>query len=141
RNDAGHLWAAFALGSSVGALGLVRLQRRWPSERIVLCALAIFGVLMLSWPLAHSLPAALVLVAIAGLADGPGLAATFAVRQQTVPRDLQGQVFTTAAGFKVGAFALGSALAGPVVTGLGARAAVVVAAGIQLGAVAAGTVA
>jgi MFS family permease len=138
RSHAGHLWAAFALGSTIGALGLVRLQRRWPSERIVLCALGAFGVLMLSWPLAHTLPAALVLVAVAGIADGPGLAATFAVRQQTVPRDLQGQVFTTAAGLKVGSFALGSALAGPVVAGLGPRLAIVIAATIQLVAVAAG---
>src|SRR4051794_38476714 len=96
RNHAGHLVAAFALGSSVGALGLVRLQRRWPPEQIVLAGLAIFCVLMLSWPLAQTLPVALVLIAVAGLADGPGLAATFAVRQQRVPRDLQGQVFTTA---------------------------------------------
>src|SRR5436190_182564 len=74
-SHAGHLWGAFALGSTVGALGLVRLQRRWPSERIVLVALAIFGLLMTTWPLAHSLLAALALVAIAGVADGPGLAA------------------------------------------------------------------
>ena len=125
----------------MGALGLVRLQRRWPSERIVLVALAIFGVLMLTWPLARTLPVALVLVAVAGVADGPGLAATFAVRQKTVPRDLQGQVFTTAAGIKVGMFALGSALAGPVVTGVGAREAIVLAACIQLLAAAAGFVA
>jgi predicted MFS family arabinose efflux permease len=138
RNQAGDLWAALAFGSTMGALGLIRLQRRWASERIVLWALAIFGVLMLSWPLAQSLPVALVLVAIAGIADGPGLAATFAVRQQTVPRDLQGQVFTTAAGLKVGCFALGSALGGPIVSGLGARPAIVIAAGIQLVAAVAG---
>ncbi|MFL5909349.1 MAG: MFS transporter [Gaiellaceae bacterium] len=141
RNHAGHLMAAFALGSSMGALCLVRLQRRWPSERIVLVALAIFGLLMLTWPLARTLPVALVLVAVAGVADGPGLAATFAVRQKTVPRDLQGQVFTTAAGIKVGMFALGSALAGPVVTGVGARQAIVFAACIQLLAAASGLVA
>ncbi|MFL5884653.1 MAG: MFS transporter [Thermoleophilaceae bacterium] len=141
RSNAGNLWAAFALGSTVGALGLVRLQRRWASERIVLWALAIFGVLMLSWPLAHSLAVALVLVSVASIADGPGLSATFAVRQQTVPRDLQGQVFTTAAGIKVGMFALGSGLAGAIVTGLGARPAIVIAAGIQVLAAAAGFVA
>src|SRR3954449_3621558 len=113
------LWAAFAVGSTVGALALVRLQKRFAPHRIVVVSLVAFGVLMLPWPLASSLPVALVLVAVAALADGPGLAATFAVRQDWAPRDLQGQIFTTAAGVKVGAFALGAAVAGPLVTGIG----------------------
>ena len=41
---------------------------------------------------------------------------------------LYGQVFTTAAGLKVGAFALGAGLGGPVATGLGSAEALVVAA-------------
>jgi predicted MFS family arabinose efflux permease len=119
RTASAALWAAFAVGSTVGALGLVRLQRGREPHVIVMVSLVTFGVLMLSWPLARSLPVALVLVAIAAVADGPGLAATFAVRQDWAPRDLQGQIFTTAAGLKVGAFALGAAVAGPLVTGIG----------------------
>ena len=91
-------------------------------------ALATFGALMLLWPLAASLPVMLALVALAAMADGPGLAATFAVRQQRVPEELYGQVFTTAAGLKVGAFSLGAALAGPVATGLGSAEALLLAA-------------
>ena len=136
--DAGYLWAAFAVGSTAGALTLVRLQRRFHSERIVVVAMATFGALMLLWPLAASLPLMLVLVAVAAMADGPGLAATFAVRQQRVPADLYGQVFTTAAGLKVGAFSLGAALAGPVATGLGSAEALLVAAGMQFLAAGAG---
>jgi predicted MFS family arabinose efflux permease len=132
RSDAGYMWAAFALGSTIGALSLLRLQRRFPPERIVLLGYAIFGTLMLTWPLAGSLPALLVLIAVAGLADGPALAAQFAVRQQVVPPSLYGQVFTTAAGLKVGSFALGAALAGPVVTGFGSAEALLVAAAAQL---------
>jgi hypothetical protein len=30
------MWAAFAVGSTLGALSLVRVQRRFPAERIVL---------------------------------------------------------------------------------------------------------
>jgi Transmembrane secretion effector len=56
RSDAGYMWAAFAVGSTIGALGLVRVQRRFPAERIVLGGYALFGVLMLTWPLAGSLP-------------------------------------------------------------------------------------
>jgi predicted MFS family arabinose efflux permease len=132
RSDAGYMWAAFAVGSTLGALTLVRLQRRVPPERIVLAGYAIFGTLMLAWPLAGTLPALLVLIAAAALADGPALAAQFAVRQQVVPPSLYGQVFTTAAGLKVGSFAMGAGLAGPVVTGLGSAEAIVIAAVAQM---------
>jgi MFS family permease len=125
RTASAALWAAFAVGSTVGALALVRLQRGREPHVIVLVSLVAFGVLMLSWPLAESLPVAIVLVAIAALADGPGLAATFAVRQDWAPRDLQGQIFTTAAGLKVGAFALGAAVAGPLVTSIGSSGALI----------------
>jgi MFS family permease len=129
RNASGALWAAFAFGSAAGALTLVRLQRRYRPQHIVLVSMVLFGALMLPWVLAESLAVALVLVAIGSIADGPGLAATFAVRQDWAPRDLQGQIFTTAAGLKVGAFALGAAVAGPLVTGIGSSGAIVASAG------------
>ena len=74
---------------------------------------------------------ALALIALAALADGPALAATFAVRQQVVPGELYGQVFTTASGIKVGSFSVGAALAGPAVSGLGSAETILVAAGLQ----------
>jgi predicted MFS family arabinose efflux permease len=132
NSAAGYMWAAFAVGSTLGALSLVRMQRRFPPEHIVLSGYAIFGVLMLSWPLAGSLPVFLALVALAALVDGPALAAQFAVRQRYVPPSLYGQVFTTAVGLKVGSFALGAALAGAVATGLGSAEALVVAATLQI---------
>ncbi|HWH45384.1 MAG TPA: MFS transporter [Thermoleophilaceae bacterium] len=132
RSDAGYLWAAFAAGSAVGALALVRIQRLRPPETIVVWALATFGLLMLTWPLAGALPVALALIAVAGMADGPGLAATFAVRQQRVPRELHGQVFTTAASLKIGAFAVGAALAGPLASGVGPSEAILAGAALQV---------
>jgi predicted MFS family arabinose efflux permease len=138
RSYAGYMWAAFAAGSTLGALTLVRLQRRVPPERIVVVGYAAFGAVMLTWPLAGSLPALLALIAVAALADGPALAAQFAVRQQVVPPSLYGQVFTTAAGLKVGSFAVGAALAGLVATGLGSAEAMLVAAGVQVLAAATG---
>jgi MFS family permease len=140
RSAAGYLWAAFAFGSVLGALVLVRLQTIWAPERVVLGALTALGCLMLLWPLASALPVALVLIALAGVADGPNLSATFAARQRWTPRELHGQIFTTAASVKVGAFAVGSALAGPAVVGLGADGALVLAACAQLAAAAAGWV-
>jgi len=132
RSAAGYMWAAFAVGSTLGALSLVRIQRRFPAERIVLTGYAVFGLLMLTWPLAGSLPLFLALVSLAALVDGPALAAQFAVRQQHVPPSLYGQVFTSAVGLKVGSFAVGAALAGAVVTGLGSAEALVVAATLEL---------
>jgi predicted MFS family arabinose efflux permease len=138
RSVAGYLWASFAFGSVVGALALVRLQVIWPPERVVLGALTALGCLMLLWPLASALPVALLVIALAGVADGPNLSATFATRQRWAPRDLHGQIFTTAASVKVGSFAVGSALAGPAVVSFGARGTLVLAAGAQFAAAAAG---
>jgi predicted MFS family arabinose efflux permease len=138
RSASGYMWAAFAVGSTLGALSLVRIQRRFPPERIVVGGYATFGLLMLTWPLAGSLPVFLVLVSLAALVDGPALASQFAVRQQYVPPSLYGQVFTSAVGLKVGSFALGAALAGAVVTGLGSAEALVVAATLQVVAAAVG---
>jgi predicted MFS family arabinose efflux permease len=138
RSAAGYMWAAFAVGSTLGALALVRIQRRVPSERIVFTGYTVFGALMLAWPLANALPVLLALIAVAALADGPALAAQFAVRQQHVPSSLYGQVFTTAVGLKVGAFSLGAALAGAVATGIGSAEALVIAASLQIAGAAAG---
>ena len=132
RSASGYMWAAFAVGSTLGALSLVRIQRRFPPEWIVVGGYATFGLLMLTWSLADSLPVFLVLVSLASLVDGPALASQFAVRQQYVPPSLYGQVFTSAVGVKVGSFALGAALAGAVVTGLGSAEALVVAATLQI---------
>ncbi len=132
RSAAGYMWAAFAVGSTLGALSLVRMQRRFAPERIVFTGYLVFGLLVLTWPLAEALPLFLALVALAALADGPALAAQFAVRQHHVPPSLYGQVFTTAVGLKVGSLALGAAVAGAVVTGLGSAEALVLAGTMQL---------
>jgi hypothetical protein len=138
RSVSGYLWAAFALGSAIGAMSLVGLQSRRPPNLVMLTAIFGVGCLMLLWPLAATLPVALLLIALTGLVDGPNLAATFGARQRWTPPDLLGQIFTTAVSLKVGAFSLGAALAGPVVVALNARGAILVAAAVQFVAVAAG---
>jgi predicted MFS family arabinose efflux permease len=127
RSVAGYMWASFAAGSMIGALLLVRLQTRFRPERV-----------MLAWPLASTVPAALGLIALGGLVDGPGLSSQFAARQRWTPSALLGQIFTTAASMKVGAFALGAAVAGPAVVALGAPGTIVLAACLQVAAVALG---
>jgi predicted MFS family arabinose efflux permease len=140
ESAAGFMWAAFAVGSTVGALALVRLQRHFPPERIVLLGYALFGGLMLTWQLAETLPLFLALIALAAMVDGPALAAQFAVRQQYVPSSLYGQVFTTAVGLKVGCLALGAAASGALVTSIGSAEVLAVAAGMQILAAAVGVI-
>ena len=132
KSASGYMWAAFAVGSTFGALTLVRLQRRFAPERIVLAGYALFGLLMLTWPLAGSLPVFLALIALAAMVDGPALAAQFAVRQQYVPPSLYGQVFTTAVGLKVGCLALGAAASGALVESIGSAEVLALAATMQL---------
>ena len=116
RAGAGYLWAALEAGAIAGALAAARPTAAWPPQRVVLTGLGLFGLVLAAWPLARSFPAALALVALAGLAEGPAFAATFATRQRWSPPSLRGQIFTTAASLKLGAFAVGSALAGPVLS-------------------------
>lgn len=53
-------------------------------------------------------------VLIAGIGEGPQLAALFAIRHREAPEHLRGQVFTTGAGLKITGFALGAVVAGPI---------------------------
>jgi predicted MFS family arabinose efflux permease len=138
RSASGFLWSAFAAGSMVGAMALVRVHRVWRPERIMLFAMTGVGALMLTWPLADTLVAAMALIALTGFVDGPGLAATFGARQAWTPPHLLGQIFTTAVSMKVGAFSLGAAVAGPAVVTLGAGGTIAVAAGCQFAGVATG---
>src|SRR6266545_4744332 len=129
---AGYLWAALEAGGMAGALAAARWQGAWQPQRVVLAGLALQGLVMVSWPLAGSFPVALLLVALAGLVEGPAFAALFATRQRYTPPGLRGQIFTTGASLKVGAFAVGSALAGPAVTVGGVGGALLLVAASQL---------
>jgi MFS family permease len=138
RGAAGYLWAAFAAGSAVGAVGFTGLQRRFAPERIMVVAIGMVGLIMFAWPVAQTLPVAMALIALGGLADGPALAATFAVRQQHTPRHLHGQVMTTAVGVKIGMLALGAGSAGVLLEALDPGSVVLIAATMQLLAVCVG---
>jgi MFS family permease len=138
RAGAGYLWAALEAGAIAGALAAARPTAPWPPQRVVLAGLGLFGLAILAWPLAPSFPVALVLVALAGVVEGPSFAATFATRQRWSPPALRGQIFTTAASLKLGAFAIGAALAAPTVARGGVGGTLVAVGAIQLLAVALG---
>ena len=138
RAGAGYLFAALEAGAIAGALLASRPAAAWAPQRVVLAGLALYGLVVTAWPLASSFPAALGLVALAGMVEGPAFAATFATRQRWSPPELRGQIFTTAASVKLGAFAVGSALAGPAVARAGVGGALVAVGAIQVLAVALG---
>jgi len=136
--DAGYLFAALECGGIAGAFLAVRVAAGWPAERVVMGGTALTAAGTAGLALVPSFPAAVAVATVSGLAAGPAFAALFSVRQRWSPAGLRSQIFTTAASLKIGAYAVGAALAGTVVTGTGPRGAVAVTAAVELGAVAAG---
>lgn len=138
RGGGGYLFAAVELGGIAGALVVGRIGADWQPRRVVLGGIALVGLGTAGIALVPSFPVALAAAAASGLAAGPSFAALFAVRQRWSPPELRGQIFTTGASLKIGAFALGAALAGPVVTGVGPRGAILATGVVELFAVLAG---
>jgi MFS family permease len=125
RSASGAIWAAFASGSLLGALGLARIQARHPQEWVLFVGMVVMGLGMLTWMFAASLPTALVLVALTAVIEGPAVAAVMSLRQQRTPMGLQAQVMGTLGSVQVGAFAIGSAIGGPLVVTFGPRTCIV----------------
>ncbi|HYZ29609.1 MAG TPA: MFS transporter [Thermoleophilaceae bacterium] len=126
RSASGAIWAAFASGSLVGALALARIQARHAQEWVLFAGMVVMGAGMLTWELAGSLPVALVLVVLTAVVEGPAMAAVFSIRQQRTPPGLQAQVMGTLGSIQIGAFAIGSAIGGPLVAGFGPRVCIVI---------------
>lgn len=131
---AGLLWTALEAGCVVGTVAAARLIPGVQPHRLVLAGTALFGAAMATWPLAGSLWAAVMLVALAGLPQGPVLPAIFAVRQRYAPPHLLAQVSTTGASMKIGAYALGAALGGTLAAALGPASTITLVAGAELAA-------
>lgn len=121
RSASGAIWAAFAAGSLIGALALSRWQARQRQERVLFVSMVLMGGGMLLWLAAGSLPLALALVAVTALVEGPAVAAVFSLRQMRTPMGMQAQVQATLGSLQVGAFAIGSAVGGPLVVVFGPR--------------------
>jgi len=132
RGAAGYLFAAQEVGAIAGALLAVRVTASWRAERLVMGGTALVAAGTAGLALAPSFPVAVMVAAVIGLAAGPAFAALFAVRQQWSPGPLRGQVFTTGASLKIGAYAIGAAVAGPTLAGIGPRGAVATTAGAEL---------
>jgi MFS family permease len=138
RAVGGLLFSVLAVGALAGSIVWTRLAGRVPEEPAAFVTLGVFGAALIGVAAAPNLSVALVAAALAGFFDGPLLAATLNLRQRFAPDHLRTQVFTTAASMKIGAFSIGSAVAGVVASGLGGRGLLAVAGGGQLLSLAAG---
>lgn len=101
---------------SVGALIATAVYAKWPTKHtpdtIALVTTCILVIAMLALAFASSITVVLIVMLVIGLADGPQLAAVFAVRHREAPEHMRSQVFTTGASLKITAAALGVLLAG-----------------------------
>lgn len=108
---------AFAVGALAGSLAITAWPvRRIPAAVVMAGSFAATGLLTLVAALGLPLPAMVVLVALAGVATGPGVAAMLLLRTRHSPRRLRSQVFTVAAGLRATGAAVGAGLAGLVPT-------------------------
>ncbi|MEV4759274.1 MFS transporter [Micromonospora sp. NPDC049559] len=108
----GWLLTALSGGALVGALASERLLRRYRATRVLAGALAGAGLGFAAVAAAPTLAVSVPLAALAGIAGGPVLAATLAVRQEQTPPHRYAQLVATAASIKTGAYALGAAATG-----------------------------
>jgi MFS family permease len=117
--DVGYLTGAIGAGGLLGAFGAMALRRRLS---------ATFGVALVFWglPIALIAPrpylvAALVLLAIVGVANSVEDVAAFTLLQRTVPDAILTRVLGVVWGLAMGGVALGSIVAPVVVSAIGPR--------------------
>ena len=108
----GWLLTALSAGGLAGSLLSDRLLAWRAGRAVLLGSLCGFFVFLAAMAVTPSFWAAVAAAALAGIADGPSLAATLSVRQQTVPPDRYAQATATAASLKTGAYALGAGCVG-----------------------------
>ena len=123
RTTAAGAWLLTALscGGLAGALASHRLLARWTPRSILLTATGAFGACLAALAAMPDFALALSLAGLAGLAEGPTLAATLTVRQQYVPAEHYAQISATAASIKTGSYALGAAATGLLASALTGR--------------------
>jgi MFS family permease len=101
---------------SVSALIATAAYAKWPTryspDTVAFATTLILSIAMLLLAFAGNVTLVLIAMLVVGLADGPQLAAIFAVRHREAPKRSRSQVFTTAASLKITAAAIGAALAG-----------------------------
>ncbi|CAL9666733.1 hypothetical protein SUDANB126_07282 [Streptomyces sp. enrichment culture] len=105
--------------AAVSALAANAVLARFPravAPDTIIWASALVQAAALALATVESPVVLVVAVLVVGIGEGPQLAALFAIRHREAPDHLRGQIFTTGASLKITGFALGAAVAGPVVS-------------------------
>lgn len=106
------LLSVLAAAALIATTALARWPLRCRPETTFVCATALAGVSLVLIGLSSTPSAIVAAVTLLGIADGPQLAALFAVRHRDAPPNLRSQIVTTGASLKVTAGAVGAVLAG-----------------------------
>ncbi|WP_326797140.1 MFS transporter [Streptomyces sp. NBC_01808] len=106
----GVLLTVLAAGALAGALGAARLWPGVSDARLAAVCLVGTGVALLGAAASGPYPLCVALFCLAGLCDGPLLAATLRIRADHAPPAVRTQVFTLGAGLKTTAASAGAAL-------------------------------
>jgi MFS family permease len=106
----GYLWAAMALGSTVGTFALAGR----PTLRRIALSYGVLGLSALLWTLAGTLAAGVLLIGFTGFLEGPAYSGTIALRQRRAPPAVRAQVMTTLTSAGMVAASAGAAIGGAV---------------------------
>jgi MFS family permease len=108
----GVLMSVLSVGALIATLAYAKWPTRYTPDAIACLTTFTLAVAMVVLVCANNIFVASCALLIAGLADGPQLAAIFTVRHREAPERSRSQVFTTGASLKITAAAGGVALAG-----------------------------
>jgi MFS family permease len=118
-HSSGYMWAAVSVGSMASAFALRGVVKRLRARHLIGGSFLMMAVSAAAWPLAGDLAAALALICLTGVLEGPSLVALIAVRQRQAPPHLRGQIFSTAGSLDTAMVGLGAAIAGPLQSSFG----------------------
>ncbi len=127
----GVLMSVLSIGALVATVAYAKWPMRYSPDAVAFGATLALGIAMLVLAFAGNIIITLIAMLIAGLADGPQLAAIFAVRHREAPERSRSQVFTTGASLKITMAALGAVLAGQL-AGISLLVMVLIAAFVQI---------
>ncbi|MGW3494876.1 hypothetical protein [Streptomyces sp. NPDC001020] len=105
------LLSCAAVSALVANAVLARIPRAVAPDTII-WASALVQAAALALATVGSPVVVIVAALVAGIGEGPQMAALFAIRHREAPEHLRGQIFTTGASLKITGFALGAAVAG-----------------------------
>lgn len=114
----GVLLTVLAAGALAGSLAAARRPPGLSDVRLAAVSLVGTGAALLGAAASGPYPLCVALFALAGLCDGPLLAATLRIRADHAPPAMRAQVFTLGAGLKTTGGAAGAALTGAAASAL-----------------------